>query len=59
MGGDQAVEEGANTLLTLRDKIDTTRMSAPAFLAVVTATGQYAFRRQDEVFIVPIGTLGV
>ena len=58
LGGDRLVEEGAKTLLTLASKIDTDKMKQPSFLMVLTATGQYAFRRKDGVCIVPVGCLG-
>lgn len=57
LGGDRLVEEGAKSLKTLAAKIDTDKMKAPSFLAVLTGTGQYAFRRQDGVCVVPIGSL--
>ncbi len=57
LGGDRLVEEGAQTLIRLEKKIDTTRMKAPAFLMVLTGTGRYAFRREDGVFVVPVSCL--
>ena len=39
LGGDSAVEHGAETLKKLRDKIDTDKMKQPAFLMVLTGTG--------------------
>lgn len=39
-------------------KIDTDRMNAPAFLMVLTVTGQYAYKRKDDICVVPIGCLG-
>lgn len=57
LGGDAAIEHGAETLKKLRDKIDTDKMKAPAFLMVLTGTSQYAFRREDGVYVVPIGCL--
>ncbi|MCM1030830.1 MAG: DUF4143 domain-containing protein [Oscillibacter sp.] len=57
LGGDRLVEEGAQTLIRLEKKIDTTKMKAPAFLMVLTGTGRYAFRREDGVFVVPVGCL--
>ena len=57
LGGDKAIEHGAETLKTLKNKIDTTRMKAPSFMMVLTAVGSYAFKRSDDVWIVPIGCL--
>lgn len=57
LGGDAAIEHGAETLKKLCDKIDTDKMKAPAFLMVLTGTSQYAFQRKDGVYVVPIGCL--
>ena len=57
LGGDRLVEEGAKTLKALSEKIDTDKMKAPSFLMVLTAVGEYAYRRADGVLVVPIGTL--
>lgn len=57
LGGDDAIEHGAETLKQLRDKIDTTKMKPASFLMVLTGSGRYAYRREDGVFVVPIGCL--
>ena len=57
LGGDDAIEYGAQTLKKLRDKIDTDKMQAPAFLMVLNGTGRYAYQREDGVYVVPIGCL--
>ena len=57
LGGENLIEQGASTLLSLTDKIDTTKMKSPSFLMVLTATGDYAYRRDDGVLVVPIGSL--
>lgn len=57
LGGDNLIEAGANTLRKLADKIDTTKMKAPSFLMVLTGIGQYAYKRKDGVYVVPIGCL--
>lgn len=59
LGGDRLIEEGAKNLLTLASKINTDKMSEPCFLMVLTGTGDYAFRRKDGVYVVPIGCLGL
>lgn len=41
----------------MTEKIDTSRMPAPSFKMVLTAVGQYAYRRPDGVYVVPIGCL--
>lgn len=57
LGGDKLINEGAANLLSLAKKIDTTRMKAPSFMMVLTATSRYAFRRDDGIYVVPIGCL--
>ena len=32
-------------------------MSAPSFLMVLTGTGDFAYRRRDGVYVIPIGCL--
>lgn len=58
LGGEKLVEEGANSLLRLASKIDIERMKQPSFLMVLTATGAFAYRRKDNVLVVPVTTLG-
>lgn len=57
LGGDTLIEEGAKTLTALAKKIDTTKMNPPAFSMVLIGTGNYAYRRQDGIYVVPIGCL--
>ena len=58
LGGDSLIKEGAETLNELANQIDTTRMKSPAFKMILTATGEYAYRRpEDGIFVVPIGCL--
>ena len=57
LGGEALVEEGASSLKALRSKIDPVRMKEPAFLMVLIGLGDYAYRREDGVYVVPIGCL--
>ncbi|MFI3319882.1 MAG: DUF4143 domain-containing protein [Rikenellaceae bacterium] len=57
LGGDKAIEEGAKTLNAFTEKIDTSKMKEPSFKMILTATGDYAYRRSDGIYIVPIGCL--
>lgn len=57
LGGENLISQGATTLKTLAEKIDTTKMKQPSFLMVLTATGDYAYKREDGVLVVPIGSL--
>ena len=56
LGGETLIAAGAETLLKLAAKVDTTKMKPPAFLMVVTATDEYAYKRSDGVIVAPIGT---
>ncbi len=57
LGGDSAIEEATKNLKKLKDKIDTTKMKEPSFLMVLIGVGDYAYKRHDGIYIVPIGCL--
>lgn len=57
LGGSDLIEQGATSLKTLAQKIDITRMPVPSFLMVLVGVGNYAYRREDGVYVVPIGSL--
>lgn len=58
LGGKDLIEEGAKTLKTLAEKIDTTKMKQPSFMMVLTGIGDYAYKRpKDGVLVVPVGCL--
>lgn len=57
LGGEDRIEEGAKSLKALESKIDTGRMQAPAFLAVVIGVGRYAYQRKDGVYVLPVSCL--
>ena len=58
LGGDSLIKEGAKTLNELANQVDTTRMKSPSFKMILTATGEYAYRRtEDGIYVVPIGCL--
>lgn len=58
LGGDALIEEGAATLNALSGILDTSRMKAASFKMVLTAVGDYAYRRpSDGVVVCPIGCL--
>lgn len=57
IGGNTLIEEGVKSLKKLAQKINTDAMSEPAFMMVLTAIGQYAFKRKDGIWIVPIAAL--
>lgn len=57
LGGDKLIEEGAGSLKAMESKIDTDKMKTPSFLMVLTGLGDYAYRRKDGVYVVPVGCL--
>lgn len=54
--GSKEIDDGAGHLIELSKKVDTSKVGEPAFLMVVTG-GQFAYRRDDGVLVVPIGCL--
>ena len=57
LGGEDKIRDGAGALKELAGKIDTGKMKAPSFMMVLTGVGLYAYRREDGVYVVPIGCL--
>ena len=57
IGGENRINEGAANLLALAKNIDTNKMSAPSFMAVIIGVGKYAYQRKDGVYVIPIGFL--
>ena len=54
--GTKEIEAAAKNLKTLRDRINLDKMQEPSFLMVLTCT-EYGYRREDGVYIIPIGCL--
>lgn len=55
LGGEALIESGAKTLASLSKLIDTGRMKPPSFKLVLTAVGEYAYRRpEDGIIVCPI-----
>ena len=57
LGGNKLIEEGAANLKTLNSKLDTEKMKSPSFLMLLVGTGDFAFRRDDGIYVVPVGCL--
>ncbi len=57
LGGNKLIEEGVKNLTVLENKIDTTKMNKPSFLAILVGIGEYAYRREDGIYIIPIACL--
>ena len=54
---EKLIREGVETLTALTESIDTSKMKEPTFRLILTAADQYAYRREDGIFIVPVGCL--
>lgn len=57
LGGEERINEGAANMLALAKNIDTSKMPAPSFMAVIIGVGKYAYQRKDGVYVIPIGCL--
>ena len=54
---EETIEAAATSLLTFKSQIDTSKMKEPSFLMILSGDAKYAYRREDGVFVVPIGCL--
>lgn len=57
LGGDKLIEEGVKNLKSMERKIDVNKMNKPSFLMVLTGIGNFAYKRNDGIYVVPIGCL--
>lgn len=57
LGGDKQIQEGAEALKKLSERIDTDKMKKPSFLMVLCGVAPFAYQRKDGVFVVPVGCL--
>ena len=57
LGGEKLISEGIKSLNKFEEKLDTTKMKAPAFKMVITGVGKFAYKNKDGILIVPIGSL--
>lgn len=58
LGGDALIDEGRQSLLKLRARIDQERMGPPSFCMVLTGVSSYCYTDEDGVSVVPIDRLG-
>lgn len=58
LGGKAWIEEAAGNLLKFRERVDTSRSGHPAALGVIVGSGPYAYRREDGVWVLPVGVWG-
>ena len=54
--GKKQIDEAAENLLALKARIDEDKMGEASFMMVITG-GQYAYRRNDGVLVVPVACL--
>lgn len=57
LGANEQVNAAAANLLKFGETVDTEKMTPPAFLAVLSGTAPYAYRRKDGVYVIPLGCL--
>ena len=57
LGGSSLIDDGARNLNALEKLIDASKSGQPSFKMVLTAVGDYAYRRPDGVTVCPIGCL--
>jgi predicted AAA+ superfamily ATPase len=54
--GQNQIEDAAENLLAIKNKVDTQKMGEPSFLMILTG-GLFAYRRKDGIWVIPIGCL--
>lgn len=54
--GSKEIEDAAVHLLELKNKVNTEKMREPSFLMILTGS-EIAYRREDGVYVVPLGCL--
>jgi hypothetical protein len=54
--GSKEIEKAAINLIKLAKNVNTKKMQKPSFLMILTAT-ELAYKRNDSVYIIPLGCL--
>lgn len=57
LGGEKLIEEAVNTLNKFEKNIDIKKMNEPSFKMILVGVGDYAYKRKDGIYIVPITCL--
>lgn len=57
LGGEKLINDGASSMMELASNIDASKMPPPSFMAVIVGVGEYAYKRQDGIYVIPIGCL--
>lgn len=58
LGGQELIESGTASLLAAAGSIDPDHTPRPALNAAVSATGRYAYKREDGVLVLALGSCG-
>lgn len=56
-GSQEEIEDAAKKMKDLANIIDTTKQAGPEFMMVLTGAQSVAYRREDGVYVVPVGCL--
>lgn len=57
LGGEENIEKSAYYLKRLKNKIDDDKMNKFSFKMVIVGVGTFAYKRKDDVLVVPITAL--
>ena len=57
LGGDRLIQEAVSALDAYSRLVESRKAPRPAFRMVLTAVGEYAYRRPDGIIVCPIGSL--
>ena len=58
LGADEeTLNKAAAGLLKFKGIVNTEKMNQPSFLMILSGISTYAYRREDRVYVVPIGCL--
>ena len=53
----EEIDDAARKMEALADIVDEEREKKPAFMMVLVGVEKYAYRREDGVYVVPVGCL--
>lgn len=56
-GSEEEIDDAARKMEALADIVDEKREKKPAFMMVLVGVEKYAYRREDGVYVVPVGCL--
>lgn len=57
LGGDKLIDEACESLKKVENAIDTDKMYKPSFKMVLVGFGKYPYKREDGIYVVPVGCL--